>query len=119
MKIHLPNSAFLGNLDSFLRGFDPTNPDRLEITANDQWIAVHPLVLSMIAALGLTVKPDNIRCEPLQARSGHYVIRMGLLKMLNIPSTVAIVEHEPDRKSTRLNSSHSQISYAVFCFEKK
>src|SRR2546430_8528594 len=25
----------------------------------------------------------------------------------------------PDRKSTRLNSSHSQKSYAVFCFEKK
>src|SRR2546427_8729393 len=24
-----------------------------------------------------------------------------------------------DRKSTRLNSSHSQISYAVFCFRKK
>src|SRR2546430_3476608 len=24
-----------------------------------------------------------------------------------------------DRKSPRLNSSHSQISYAVFCFEKK
>src|SRR5438270_7705708 len=24
-----------------------------------------------------------------------------------------------DRKSTRLNSSHSQISYAVFCFKKK
>src|SRR2546430_5279474 len=24
-----------------------------------------------------------------------------------------------DRKSTRLNSSHRQISYAVFCFEKK
>src|SRR5256886_8579827 len=30
-------------------------------------------------------------------------------------------EHElqPDRKSTRLNSSHSQISYAVFCLKKK
>src|SRR2546427_932385 len=32
-------------------------------------------------------------------------------------------ENEPrrdgDRKSTRLNSSHSQISYAVFCLEKK
>src|SRR2546430_7812859 len=26
---------------------------------------------------------------------------------------------EGDRKSTRLNSSHSQISYAVFCLEKK
>src|SRR2546430_4242919 len=26
---------------------------------------------------------------------------------------------DQDRKSTRLNSSHSQISYAVFCLEKK
>src|SRR2546430_9459770 len=29
-------------------------------------------------------------------------------------------DHRPqDRKSTRLNSSHSQISYAVFCLKKK
>src|SRR2546430_11638787 len=29
-------------------------------------------------------------------------------------------DHPPgDRKSTRLNSSHSQISYAVFCLQKK
>src|SRR2546430_3433360 len=28
-------------------------------------------------------------------------------------------EHYQDRKSTRLNSSHSQISYAVFCLKKK
>src|SRR5437773_7555597 len=27
--------------------------------------------------------------------------------------------HEPDRKSTRLNSSHITISYAVFCLKKK
>src|SRR5688572_32681564 len=27
--------------------------------------------------------------------------------------------HPEDRKSTRLNSSHSQISYAVFCLKKK
>src|SRR2546430_15475891 len=32
----------------------------------------------------------------------------------------AIVARPPrDRKSTRLNSSHSQISYAVFCLKKK
>src|SRR2546430_12810545 len=32
-----------------------------------------------------------------------------------------VVVHEcvRDRKSTRLNSSHSQISYAVFCLKKK
>src|SRR2546430_7239538 len=30
-----------------------------------------------------------------------------------------IRRHVQDRKSTRLNSSHSQISYAVFCLKKK
>src|SRR2546430_8389812 len=29
------------------------------------------------------------------------------------------VDEDEDRKSTRLNSSHSQISYAVFCLKKK
>src|SRR2546430_13222644 len=29
------------------------------------------------------------------------------------------VSRSGDRKSTRLNSSHSQISYAVFCLKKK
>src|SRR5256886_3063605 len=38
-----------------------------------------------------------------------------------IPSRVpaTLKSMSPDRKSTRLNSSHSQISYAVFCLKKK
>src|SRR2546430_11408749 len=43
-----------------------------------------------------------------------------------VPARAAVprvaVRREPDlldRKSTRLNSSHSQISYAVFCLKKK
>src|SRR5256885_7301189 len=32
---------------------------------------------------------------------------------------VGIVEMRKDRKSTRLNSSHLVISYAVFCLKKK
>src|SRR5256886_3293520 len=35
----------------------------------------------------------------------------------SLPSTVD-VHSVRDRKSTRLNSSHSQISYAVFCLKK-
>src|SRR2546427_8229365 len=38
------------------------------------------------------------------------------------PAALGFPERAPgsgDRKSTRLNSSHSQISYAVFCLEKK
>src|SRR2546427_10659198 len=34
-------------------------------------------------------------------------------------TTVALPVGQQDRKSTRLNSSHSQISYAVFCLKKK
>src|SRR3712207_8485184 len=31
----------------------------------------------------------------------------------------AFADREEDRKSTRLNSSHANISYAVFCLKKK
>src|SRR3712207_7877168 len=52
-------------------------------------------------------------------------------KLLQLPARVhegrrvghkLTAEHhleEPDRKSTRLNSSHANISYAVFCLKKK
>src|SRR5256886_7455711 len=39
-------------------------------------------------------------------------------RQLGVVPKVAL-EVEVDRKSTRLNSSHSQISYAVFCLKKK
>src|SRR3989338_10763537 len=35
----------------------------------------------------------------------------------NLPQYFSL-HHGPDRKSTRLNSSHSSISYAVFCLKK-
>src|SRR5688572_32731722 len=39
------------------------------------------------------------------------------LKAIKVPAF--IIPGNEDRKSTRLNSSHSQISYAVFCLKKK
>src|SRR2546430_4211205 len=36
-----------------------------------------------------------------------------------LPAEVRRGRHLADRKSTRLNSSHSQISYAVFCLKNK
>src|SRR5690348_17556570 len=35
------------------------------------------------------------------------------------PVSVLFGRHYEDRKSTRLNSSHPSISYAVFCLKKK
>src|SRR5438034_7331241 len=40
-------------------------------------------------------------------------------KAVALSSTVSFVVMMIDRKSTRLNSSHTVISYAVFCLKKK
>src|SRR2546427_2575034 len=37
----------------------------------------------------------------------------------SVPVGLTRIQARQDRKSTRLNSSHSQISYAVFCLKKK
>src|SRR2546430_11710338 len=54
------------------------------------------------------------------AMSGHWV---GVFEMPTEHATVTITtipdDSKLDRKSTRLNSSHSQISYAVFCLKTK
>src|SRR2546430_11490764 len=53
------------------------------------------------------------------AREHHlHLLGSGVLRL--VQDDKAVVERAPaDRKSTRLNSSHSQISYAVFCLKKK
>src|SRR5260221_7001797 len=42
-----------------------------------------------------------------------------LLRSIAIREKAFGAEHPKDRKSTRLNSSHTVISYAVFCLKKK
>src|SRR5688572_31857814 len=39
------------------------------------------------------------------------------LQQVNEPVALVLMATLPDRKSTRLNSSHSQNSYAVFCLK--
>src|SRR5207249_6991247 len=41
------------------------------------------------------------------------------LQLLLDGEPLSVVMRTPDRKSTRLNSSHVSISYAVFCLKKK
>src|SRR2546430_12353636 len=45
--------------------------------------------------------------------------RLGTAGLREQRDEVWMPRQEIDRKSTRLNSSHSQISYAVFCLKKK
>src|SRR2546429_3251858 len=43
----------------------------------------------------------------------------GYLTMFSSAHVNGVVDEQRDRKSTRLNSSHGYISYAVFCLKKK
>src|SRR5688572_30892944 len=52
----------------------------------------------------------------------HEAVRVGEIGLgdpLDVGDGRVHEDVELDRKSTRLNSSHSQISYAVFCLKKK
>src|SRR2546430_9046841 len=57
-----------------------------------------------------------------QLRSARQVVRRNLRVLLldkHQRPEIEALHLGADRKSTRLNSSHSQISYAVFCLKKK
>src|SRR3989475_8256490 len=72
-------------------------------------------------ALGLSGAGLATTFEPLRP---YFVVATGLalgfgFVVLNREERKACEPGTIDRKSTRLNSSHSQISYAVFCLKKK
>lgn len=117
MRLHLPNSAFLGNIDPFLSGIDFSEPDRLTITANKKWISVHPVVLSMVAALGLKISSKKVICETLEAKSRHYLERMGLFRFLGLDSGMKIVEHEPAGRFVPLTQIRSSAELTAFVTE--
>src|SRR2546427_7193758 len=62
-------------------------------------------------------------CRHRRARAvGQSVAALALHQSSAVPTCrqdLQLCNGEVDRKSTRLNSSHSQISYAVFCLKKK
>src|SRR5689334_24279316 len=61
-----------------------------------------------VSPLKPTIKAD----ESLQSRVEESLRKAGI-------TTSGVFLDHADRKSTRLNSSHSSISYAVFCLKKK
>ncbi len=97
MKIHLPNTAWIGNIDPFIRSFDTSDQNLLEITSHKKWVSVHPVVLCMVTALGLFMlkKKAKISFKKMEATSKHYFHRMGLFDLLQLNSEMNIIPHEP------------------------
>src|SRR2546430_3773885 len=92
--IRRPPRSTLFPYTTLFRSGPPAWPARL--TRASLWVGAGGLLLILI-------------CGPVY-RFGMVGVRAALL---------TLVAGLVDRKSTRLNSSHSQISYAVFCLKKK
>src|SRR2546427_5653975 len=88
---------------------DPFYPERrplLEPTAQpvDEWRALILLLAEEVEELALAIEVGQ---------------RLAADQLYQVVAEQRAVHPVLDRKSTRLNSSHSQISYAVFCLKKK
>src|SRR2546430_11288446 len=57
----------------------------------------------------------DLMITTVRGSSTHLVVLQKLRRYSRLRTAIM----SGDRKSTRLNSSHSQISYAVFCLKKK
>src|SRR3712207_7330942 len=57
--------------------------------------------------------------DPTRAGRREALDELHLADRAQLLPTVSAVHRPRDRKSTRLNSSHANISYAVFCLKKK
>src|SRR5437868_14077350 len=62
---------------------------------------------------------DLDSCGECRRNPFQYYSRAAAERGLPRPASHYLDHHEQDRKSTRLNSSHVSISYAVFCLKKK
>src|SRR3712207_5238540 len=65
---------------------------------------------------GKSMRPDLRRLRVLEEETGGFSPKY---RVRDASGRVWVAKLGRDRKSTRLNSSHANISYAVFCLKKK
>src|SRR3712207_8793194 len=65
------------------------------------------------------VAPDGHNAHKNTHANGACLLRIGFVAVQHVVTNELLQILFADRKSTRLNSSHANISYAVFCLKKK
>lgn len=98
MTIELPPSVWLGTIESFLKRFDPSNPEKLQIITGDSWVTVHPMILSMIAALASGVDRKHIDLQGFKTISKDAFAKMNFFKFLGSETAGSEPESEPAGK---------------------
>lgn len=97
MRITMPTGAWLQNIEGFLKRVEEPDEPGLELVIPESFVAVHPLVLAMIAAAGLRAQDQG---HPLEVpklpdtRSVRYLARMGLFDLLGVDTGIEMAEHE-------------------------
>src|SRR3989449_5623921 len=80
--------------------------------------SVFPSPLAVAKGLGEEFRSGRL-LDDLVASLFRVTTGFALAVLLGVPVGLWLGHHVRDRKSTRLNSSHGYISYAVFCLKKK
>src|SRR5690625_6648298 len=95
-------------------------PDEAESLSRNGCLGCHSV--ESMGAVGGDIGPDLSRAFP-EMKGKHGKELDDFLKDPTSAVMATVIADDPlndeDRKSTRLNSSHVAISYAVFCLKKK
>src|SRR3712207_8320274 len=81
---------------------------------------------TLFRSVAQVFKSETVKYRTIEVAPNREEIRVDVQRTLDaqleeygINVTDFLIEDLEDRKSTRLNSSHANISYAVFCLKKK
>src|SRR5207244_13619978 len=79
--------------------------------------------LNTVVKSSITIQSDDSHSANPFAGTNSFTMSVGSVTLVNMTlrsaGTHRLTAKDGDRKSTRLNSSHQIISYAVFCLKKK
>src|SRR5204862_2782816 len=96
-------------------GLPVFTPVALRAPAAVETFRAHAAEAAVVVAYGLILPKSILEAVPL----GCFNLHASLLPRWRGAAPINRAIMAGDRKSTRLNSSHVEISYAVFCLKKK
>src|SRR5690554_1224381 len=99
--------ALLTHLNKAHGGSGPSEPAKMTLKRKEK------------STLSIGGGPGRSKAVQVEVRKKRTYIKRSVLEEQQQAEQERLEQERLDRKSTRLNSSHVRISYAVFCLKKK